>query len=120
MTLNYFDISEFDSPDLKGSGELMNESFLVMLDRARHIAETPFRITSGYRTKEHNSTLAHSVPDSAHTKGYAVDISAQSSREKYLIVSALIKAGFNRLGIASNFIHVDSDPDKPSDCIWTY
>ena len=49
-----FNLKEFDSPDLSGSGLNMDKDFLSMLDNARDIAKTPFKITSGYRTKEHN------------------------------------------------------------------
>ena len=54
MTLRYFKLSEFDSPDEPGSGAKMQPETLQMLDAARHIAGVPFKITSGYRTKEHN------------------------------------------------------------------
>jgi len=35
-------------------------------------------------------------------------------------VNALLKAGFTRIGIASSFVHVDCDPTKPAQVIWTY
>jgi hypothetical protein len=28
--------------------------------------------------------------------------------------------GFNRIGVANTFIHVDNDPSLPEDVIWTY
>jgi hypothetical protein len=31
-----------------------------------------------------------------------------------------MKAGFNRIGIADTFIHVDNDPGKAENVIWTY
>jgi hypothetical protein len=31
-----------------------------------------------------------------------------------------MEAGFNRIGIAPTFIHVDNDPSKPEDVIWLY
>jgi hypothetical protein len=31
-----------------------------------------------------------------------------------------MEAGFNRLGIAKTFIHVDNDPGKPEDTVWLY
>ena len=52
-----FNLKEFDSPDLSGSGLNMDKDFLSMLDNARDIAKTPFKITSGYRTKEHNIAI---------------------------------------------------------------
>lgn len=117
--MKHFKLKEFDSPDAPGSGIKMNRDFLAKLDFARHDADIPFIITSGYRTKEHNE-LVGGVDSSAHTKGYAADISCRDSRSRYIIISSLQKAGFNRIGIASTFIHVDDDPDKPKNVIWVY
>ena len=52
--------------------------------------------------------------------GLAADIACSASLDRFTIVDALIDAGFNRLGIAKSFIHVDSDPDKAPYVIWTY
>ena len=114
-----FNINEFDSPDVKGSGAKMNKCFLEMLDNARDIAGIPFSINSGYRTLEQNSKVG-GVNSSSHTKGLAVDIACKDSRGRFLIVSALKDAGFTRIGISDSFIHVDSDSDKAQDVIWTY
>lgn len=119
MNLKYFKVSEFDSPDKPGSGALMDEMFLNALDDARGIAGIPFTITSGFRTKEHNDRVG-GVDSSAHTAGYAVDIACRDSRSRWLIINALTLCGFNRIGIADTFIHVDADPSKPENVIWTY
>ena len=119
MILKYFNINEFDSPDLVGSGEEMKSSVLLMLDRARELAEIPFNITSGYRTPEHNSIIG-GVPNSAHIKGYAVDILCTSGVDRFKIIEAALKVGFNRIGIGNTFIHLDNDPTKPQNVIWTY
>lgn len=117
--MRYFDITEFDSPDIGSGGEMMQESTLNMLDDARGIAGIPFKINSGYRTPEHNKKVG-GTSNSAHLDGYAVDIACSDSRSRWIIVEALIMAGFNRIGIADTFIHVDNQPSKPSDVIWTY
>jgi len=114
-----FNTNEFDSPDLKGSGEKMDSCFLEMLDSARDIAGIPFKINSGYRTLEHNAKVG-GVNSSSHTRGLAVDIACKDSRARFIIVSALKDAGFTRIGISNSFIHVDSDSDKAQDVIWTY
>ena len=119
MELNYFELSEFDSPDAEGTGELMNEETLQMLDRAREIAGVPFKINSGFRTEEHNESVG-GKPNSAHTRGYAVDIHVQGNRHRMLILNALVQVGFNRIGIAKTFIHADNDPDLPQDVAWLY
>lgn len=118
MKLRYFDTSEFDCP-IAGQGDKMDKNFLELLDEARHIASTPFRITSGYRCPEHNKNVG-GVPGSSHTKFVACDIHCDDSARRYLIVSALLKAGITRVGISHNFIHADMDLDKPQNLIWTY
>ena len=119
-----FNLKEFDSPDLSGSGLNMDKDFLSMLDNARDIAKTPFKITSGYRTKEHNiaiyKKLGKKPIESSHLKGLACDIACSDSRARFLIINALLEAGFTRIGIANNFIHVDSDCEKSQNVIWTY
>ena len=119
IDLKYFNISEFDSPDEKGSGEKMDLLFLLMLDKCRDIAGIPFRINSGYRTAEHNA-LVGGIVGSSHTKGLAVDISAVSSTERYTIINAAIKVGFKRIGIGKKFIHLDTDLSKTQEVMWDY
>ena len=50
----YFRPQEFDSPDAPGTGDKMYREFVKMLNQARHVAGVPFKISSGYRTKEAN------------------------------------------------------------------
>lgn len=122
--LKHFKLSEFDSPDAPGSGANMDKEFLFMLDKARGIAGVPFKINSGYRTKAHHERLAKqgykTAKNSAHLAGYAADIHCTDGPHRYAIVAALMAAGFNRIGIAGTFIHVDNDPGKPEDTIWVY
>lgn len=119
MEMRYFKFSEFDSPDSPGSGEkYMDREFLEMLDEARHLAGIQFRITSGYRSKKHNQKVG-GVSVSSHLIGRAADIWCQHSGKRWQIVSACMEAGFSRIGIAKDFIHVDNDDQKP-DAIWTY
>ena len=118
MNLNYFSLSEFDDPTLPNSGQNMDSNFLTKLESAREIAGIPFKITSGYRTKEHNAEVG-GVPNSSHLVGVAADIAVSSGNERYIILNALIKAGFKRIGIAKTFIHCDTDETK-SNSVWTY
>lgn len=119
MELKHFDISEFDSPDLEGSGINMQPRTLQMLDNARTLAGIPFKINSGYRTKERNQHIGGSKY-SSHCYGYAVDLHCTDSRSRFIILDSLRQAGFNRFGIADTFIHVDNDPEKDENVIWTY
>jgi uncharacterized protein YcbK (DUF882 family) len=121
----YFKLSEFDSPDRPGSGELMEHEVIQALDIARDIYGYPMVITSGFRTIEHNRSLIErgyaASPNSSHLLGWAVDIAVPNSERRFLMLEALLDAGFTRIGMGKTFIHVDMDPNKtPKHCIWTY
>lgn len=122
--MKYFRYHEFDSPLQEGSGQLMDKYFLEMLDNARGIAGIPFTITSGFRIEQDIDRLLDAgykvSRNSSHLKGLAVDIATPSSQHRYIIIDALLKAGFNRIGIADTFVHVDADLDKAPFVIWTY
>ena len=119
ISLNYFKISDFDSKGdgEKGSGVKMRVTTLQMLEKARSLSGIPFTINSGFRTVRHNQEVK-GVPDSAHTQGYAVDISAITKSKQVAMLKALHEVGFRRFGIYKTFIHVDNDPDKPTPSIW--
>lgn len=53
-------------------------------------------------------------------KGIAIDLQAKYSRQRFLIIRGLIEAGFTRIGIGENFIHVDDDKDKDQRVVWHY
>lgn len=96
----------------------MDINFLYKLEHARELAAIPFKITSGYRTADHNKSVG-GVPNSSHLIGVAADIAVGSGNERYIILNALIRAGFSRIGVAKNFIHCDTDISKPNS-VWTY
>ena len=120
--LKWFNISEFDSPDKPGSGENMCCNFLIDLDEARDRAEVPFRISSGYRTANHNDKVLGARIGSSHKKGLAADITYKNNHEKFRILNALLDVGVNRIGLSekSKFIHVDCDEDKAQETMWGY
>jgi len=117
--MRYFNIDEFDSPDIKGSGRNMDTTFLSMLDEARGIAKIPFKINSAWRSVNHNKRTG-GVPGSSHLVGLAVDIHCVNSRDRFLIINALQNVGIRRIGIGNTFIHADIDTSKPHNLIWLY
>lgn len=119
MQLKHFTLSEFDSPDLPGSGKNMKAEFLHRLDNARSIAKIAFGINSGFRTLAHNAKVG-GVSESSHTQGWAADIACKDGTKRWLIINSLLKSGINRIGVSSSFIHADCDPTKPANVIWTY
>jgi len=118
MHFKYFKYEEFDSPDIQGSGQMMCDTIIEMLDQVREEYGKPIRISSGYRTEEAN-LKAGGVKNSSHLKGLAVDIKVKNSRERYKLLFILMKY-FHRIGVAKSFIHVDIDEDKPQGVIWVY
>lgn len=114
--LRYFTTDEFSCPccgELKISMEL-----LQMLDAARAESGLPYTVTSGYRCRRHNKELC-GLPTSSHLAGLAADIAVDGDRERVMVLSGLIKAGFRRIGMARGFIHVDIDPGKHG-AVWLY
>lgn len=100
--LEFFKRSEFQNPDG------MSWELLLRLDVARRLAETKFHITSSYRARDERT----------HGKGLAVDIYCIHSGTRFRIVSALLTAGFTRIGIYANHIHVDIDSSLPGELLW--
>lgn len=116
----FFTYSEFDSPDLAGSGErFMNAGFIYRLDRIRARVGFALVITSGYRTWLHNQHVG-GTNDSSHMSGYAADIYAPTYSMKLAIARAAIAEGITRIGWGSTFIHLDIDPAKPQQITWGY
>ena len=105
----------FKSSEIVG----LKSELVKLLDDARHIAGIPFKLNSGYRTKEQNKK-AGGVEDSAHLSGLAVDIACTTDSARHKIINALQKVGFNRIGISKSFIHADIAKDKSLNVIWLY
>jgi uncharacterized protein YcbK (DUF882 family) len=120
----WFKMSEFDSPDQPGSGELMEPAVVQALDIARDIYGFPMKVTSGFRTIEYNRQLMeqgyNASPKSSHLLGWAVDIAVPNSERRFLMLEALLDAGFHRIGVGDTFIHADLDPNKTPNCLWVY
>jgi len=117
--VKYFNYSEFDSPDVQGSGQLMDKTLLEMLDEVRDKFDKPIHINSGFRTPAHNEAVG-GVETSSHLKGLAVDIACKKSTDRFNLINCLLDVGFSRIGVGNSFIHVDIDPDKAQEVIWTY
>ena len=119
LTKNFTD-DEFKCPCCREFVDsLPFRAFLAKLQDARNLAGIPFAITSGYRCEEHNAAVG-GKEDSSHMKGVAADIRVRTSSERFVILNGLMKAGFTRLGIGKDFIHVDLDSDKPQHVAWVY
>ena len=115
--MKYFKLEEFACPCC---GEnMISQSLVDRLDKARELAGVPFVINSGYRCEKHNAEVGGSKT-SSHLLGLAVDIKTTNSMDRYAILRSLEQVGITRFGIGKSFIHCDIDIAKPIKVIWTY
>jgi len=113
--VKYFSTSEFDC---QHTGEnRMEPEFLLKLDALREACGFPFVITSGYRSPDHPIEAVKEIPGT-HAQGIAADIKITNSAQRYTIIREALAHGFTGLGVAGDFIHVDTRGTVP--VIWTY
>lgn len=100
---------DFKPAEIASHGDgslLMNEDGLDALQRARSLAQAPFRITSAYRDPQHNARVG-GAPLSKHKEGHAFDI-ALDGHDKDDLIQVLYEAGFRGLGVSyMTFVHAD-------------
>ena len=113
----YFTSEEFEC---KCCGkEEMDQAFIGRLNEARRFAGTSFVVNSGFRCPKHNKEVK-GKEDSAHLYGLAADIETKTDSKRYRVVTALLDAGFTRIGIGNGFVHVDEDRKKNFNRMWVY
>jgi uncharacterized protein YcbK (DUF882 family) len=115
LKFRYFKIEDF-SCHATGENEIKQE-FVIKLDELRDLCGFPFVITSGYRSKEHGVEAVKLTPGT-HNEGIAADIKVSNGTQRRAIVKNAIAMGFNGIGVAKTFVHVDSRRTAP--VIWTY
>ena len=113
--MRYFAVAEFNC-QYTGNNEMKPE-FLEKLDQLRHVCAFPFVITSGYRDPSHPIEAAKEIPG-RHAQGIAADISVSNGIERATIIRNAIDLGFNGIGVAKGFIHVDTR--SLPQVVWTY
>lgn len=116
LTKNFTD-DEFKCPCC--GKEEMDRDFIARLQTAREVADTSFKINSGWRCQNHNREVG-GVENSSHVTGHAADIQATTSQKRFAVVTALVEAGLERIGIAKTFVHVDDDASKSQRVMWLY
>jgi zinc D-Ala-D-Ala carboxypeptidase len=95
----------FTEKEIKG----LESKLVKVLDNARGIANTPFIISSGFRTAIDNKRVG-GVPNSSHLKGLAVDLVCTDNAKRTKILRALYSCGVPLfIEVARKHIHVDID-----------
>ena len=97
----------------------VSEELLAILELVRLDASRPLKINSGCRCVYHNRAVG-GVPDSAHTRGTAVDVAVYGGKDRHAIVEAALVHGAQGVGVASNFVHIDVDELLPRPSLWIY
>lgn len=95
----------------------MNQSTMNRFDTARDLAGIPLVINCAYRSPEWDRSKGRSGTG-AHTLGRAIDVRCNSEHNRFLVVTALMQAGFKRIGIYKTFIHADDSPNHTQKIIW--
>ena len=105
-SIKYFTKEEFDC---KHTGEnQMQQEFMEKLDELRAACGFPFVITSGYRDPSHPAEASKATKRGTHALGIAADIGVSGGSQRRAIVEHAISLGFNGIGVAKGFVHVDN------------
>lgn len=114
----YFKESEFArcSPSCKMSD--CDEEALKRLDAMRDYCAMPIKLNCAYRSPEYDKAR-NRTGDSAHCKGKAFDIAVKNGNDRFKYIEAALACGFNRIGVAGHFLHIDCDYSKPVS-VWLY
>jgi hypothetical protein len=105
--------------------EHIDKNLIDKLNMMRILLGRGMVVTSGARCEEHNTAIG-GVANSAHLPHHdsgqcrAVDILVRSSEDRYELLTLALKVGFNRIGIAKNFLHLDVAWDLPQQVIFDY
>ncbi|MDB4278357.1 D-Ala-D-Ala carboxypeptidase family metallohydrolase [Deltaproteobacteria bacterium] len=111
----YFKLSDFDCQETGENN--MDVDFIHKLDELRAACGFPFHITSGYRSEKHSIESKKAKPGT-HAKGIAADIAVNGGAQRMAIVRHAVTLGFNGIGVARGFIHVDVRDTTP--VMWKY
>lgn len=115
----YFAEREFQRCSPSCSLQNMTQEAMDAFDAVRERAGIPLVINCAFRSREWDKARGRSG-NSAHTKGVALDIRANSSATRMKIVSAALAEGITRIGIGQGFVHLDIDDTLAQGVMWHY
>lgn len=86
------------------------------LQKVRDAVGIPITITSGWRSKAHNTAVG-GASSSQHLTGKAADVRIQGLEPKFANIYLAKYGNFKGFGIANTYTHVDI---RDTFAIWTY
>jgi zinc D-Ala-D-Ala carboxypeptidase len=92
---------------------------IELLEHARSIFGKPLVLTSASRCPARELQVSGKY-GGAHVDGDAADIFCDSDLDRFRLARIFFELGINRIGVASNFIHVDISDHLPQAVFWTY
>jgi uncharacterized protein YcbK (DUF882 family) len=109
-----FSLTEFNSKDGTVADQLVIKNLTILSEQLEVLREylgKPIKITSGYRSKEHNAKIG-GAKNSTHVNGMAADIKVKglSPLEVYNAIEKLIADGKMKqggLGLYRSWVHYD-------------
>lgn len=115
----YFKEAEFKRCTPPCSLQDMKQSTMDKADKLRELCGFPLVVTCAYRSREWDLAKGRSG-NGAHPHRQGLDFACTDSAKRFAIIKNAPIAGFNRVGIAKNFIHVDDDETLPQNVMWHY
>jgi zinc D-Ala-D-Ala carboxypeptidase len=105
---------------LCGHPDAISRVLVTKLDKIQDLIGMPVSVLYGTRCEKFNRKSG-GRDRSAHTvKGgvsHAADIRCPDAAFRFAFLTAALPL-FNRIGIGKDFIHVDDDPELPSNVVW--
>ena len=98
-----------------GCGKTIAPELLIRLEALREKLGRAVPVNSGARCETYNRKVK-GEQHSFHLKGLAVDIACSDSVFRSQVIRAAIELGFNGIGIAEKFVHIDLRPATEQVC----
>lgn len=116
---SFFTTDEFQCDCSCGFGSMEDDidyRLITKLNIMRRLYGKPMVVTSGARCEEYNTSIGgaeHSahLPHPFHGRCRAVDTLVRNGAERSALVDLARLVGFERIGIASTFIHLDVEDE---------
>jgi hypothetical protein len=93
---------------------------VAKLDKIYDVMGLPIKVLSGTRCERYNNRVGGKIR-SAHIPkngvSHAAHVFCPDSSFRFAFLAAALPV-FNRIGVGKDFIHVDDDPELPSNVVW--